>query len=361
MSETYVAQIAFADFDVSLLPAASRQPGTEEFRLAVTAFIEKEFKRFVGWVQILVEKDRIRVAWRREPQAPDPLDEAVMLLQRGDHARGVLLLKLIAPSRPGDAMVHYNLGMALSDTGKLDEAEQSLRTALEIKPDFTNARIALGVAIGRQGRYSDGEGHLVQAVLEEPNNPYALRNLGVCLVAQKKRLADAESHLRKATQLAPDDQIAWTSLGQALMALDRQQEADAALRRAVDINPHSRAAEAAKRELSRLAQASFRSRVEGGLRMDAVMCCLEAIRKFENLPAEEIQKVAFEAAALGTKGVDPHDPSPQYELRSLSGKFTGLALLCYMYVAFKRVAPDANIGFDVAREYEAALGLHKGT
>lgn len=53
-------------------------------------------------------------------------------------------------------------------------------------------------------------------------------------------------------------------------------------------------------------------------------------------------------------GIDVNDPSSKYELRTLPGTFTGTQLLCYEYVAFKQFAPDLNIGFDVAKEYEEA-------
>ena len=38
-------------------------------------------------------------------------------------------------------------------------------------------------------------------------------------------------------------------------------------------------------------------------------------------------------------------------------EFSGLQLLCVMYVAFQIVAPGADTGFDVSREYQSALNL----
>jgi len=105
----------------------------------------------------------------------------------------------------------------------------------------------------------------------------------------------------------------------------------------------------------------MRKAVGGGLRPDAVMYCLGALETCDCLPAAEVQKIAFEIAALGTKGINPNDPHRKYQLRTLPGEFTGLQLLCYMFVTWKKVSPEADIGFDLRREYEAALGMFKAS
>jgi hypothetical protein len=87
--------------------------------------------------------------------------------------------------------------------------------------------------------------------------------------------------------------------------------------------------------------------------MDAVMYCLGALERCQNMSKEEIQKIAFEIAALGTKGINPSDPNKKHQLRNMSGEFTGLQLLSYMYVTWKKMAPEMDIGFDLT------LTLHK--
>lgn len=58
-------------------------------------------------------------------------------------------------------------------------------------------------------------------------------------------------------------------------------------------------------------------------------------------------------------GLDPNNPDKKHMLRSLPGTFSGLQLLNYKFVAFKRVSPETNIGFDLAREFEAAKQMHE--
>ena len=47
---------------------------------------------------------------------------------------------------------------------------------------------------------------------------------------------------------------------------------------------------------------------------------------------------------LGHRGLDVNDPAQKYQLRSLPGKFSGLHMVCMMYVGFTIVAPEHDIG-----------------
>lgn len=107
-----------------------------------------------------------------------------------------------------------------------------------------------------------------------------------------------------------------------------------------------------------IAQTSFRSRLPGTERPDAVMYCLGALERFEPMPLQEVQKIGLEIAVLGTRGIDPNDADKRYTLKTLPGEYSGLQLLCLMFVAFKAVAPDRDIGFDVSREYQTAVAMH---
>jgi hypothetical protein len=113
----------------------------------------------------------------------------------------------------------------------------------------------------------------------------------------------------------------------------------------------------ARRALSRIAESSFKEAGVGGVRPDAVMYCLSAIEKFSKMSHAEIQRCAYEIAMLGTKGISVNNPDKRYTLKSMEGSFSGLQLVCYQFVGFKRIAPQLDIGFDLSKEYEAALRI----
>jgi len=357
-SSLFKFTLALDDFDVSLLPADAQQRGTPAFRDAIKKYFNDEFSRMGGWSSVEVDNHVIEVNWTPERQAADPLAQIVEKLNRAEYPGAIMLLRLFLSDRPNDVNLLYNLGMALSDTGQTDDAVDHLRRAVTSAPDFANARVALGVALQRLGKNTDAISALTEAAKRDEKNPWAHRNLGACL-AKAGRTEEAEKHFRQATVLAPDDQQAMFGLAEALSILGRHKEADEAYQNTIDINEFGKLADLAREARRKAAEETFKERAVGALRPDAIMYCLSAIEKFENMSDEEVRRIGFEIAMTGRGGLDTNDPTPKYQLKSLPGDFSGLNLVCYMYVAFKSIAPETDIGFDLSKEYAAAKSLHE--
>jgi tetratricopeptide (TPR) repeat protein len=349
--------LATDDFDVSLLPPDARDRNTRAFREAVRSYLQEEFNRFGGWNSVQVDAQKIEVSWTPDRQPPDPVEQVVDKLRRGEYNGAITLLQLFLSDRPNDVNLLYNLGMALSDVGKPAEAEEHLERAIELAPNLINARVALGVALQRQEQIARAIEVLRAAVDRAPDNLWAQRNLGVCLLSAGQ-IQEAEACLRKATQMHPEDEQSWHSLAQALERLGNMAEAGAAYRKAIDIDEYSSIAELARQARSTMAQSAFRKQLPGMERPDAVMYCLGALERFEKLPLAEVQRIAFEIAMLGRKGFDVNEPAQKYQLQSLPGSFSGLHLVCIMYVGFKLIGPEQDIGFDLSKEYAAAKAMH---
>jgi hypothetical protein len=95
----------------------------------------------------------------------------------------------------------------------------------------------------------------------------------------------------------------------------------------------------------------------GGLRIDAVMYCLSALEKFDELGPEKAMAITTEIALLGRGGLNINDTERIYTLKSLNGEFTGLQLVRYMYVGIKKIDPNQNAGIDLDQEYKTALDM----
>jgi Flp pilus assembly protein TadD len=356
-SETYNLAINVKDFDTSVLPPDSRDTSTDSFRNAARAFLKQCVKRLGGDVIVKIDGDEIAVAWTPAHRKLDPVERVAGMLRNGNYIESVILLQLLLSGRPDDIGVLYNLGMALSDMGKLEQAEQHLRHALKLVPGYVNARIALGVALTRAGRIDEAVEELERAARLEPGNSYAQRNLGAALL-KLGREEEAIAPLRAAAELNPDHQRAWYGLAQALELTGQVKDADETYLTTIRLGEHTEVAELARKARSRIAQHSFRPDVSGELRMDAVMYCLGAIERFEGMSMQEVQSITFEIAMLGRRGLDVNDPTPKYQLRSLNGDFSGLHLVSIEYVGFKLLDPSVDIGFDLSREYGQAQALH---
>lgn len=345
--------IAAAQFDTGLLPEAARQVGTPAFREAVNDFLAAEFKDFGGHAAIRVDDQNISVVWNPDSDRPNPMVAIIQKLQQGKQAEGIQLLELLLSNRPDDPVVLYNLGLALSDAGRLERAEQCLRQAAELNPEDTNIPVALGVALGRMGRCDEAVDLLRAAVKQDGKNPWAHRNLGAMLL-QTEQAAEAIPHYQAATQLLPNDQIAWLGLADACRLAGRTAEAQDAYATAVKISPHSELADQARAGSNLLAQSGFDRVRQVVPRQDAVHYCLDALQRFAKLSPGELQKLSLELAMAGRNGFAVHDPNSRYRVKGLEGEFSGLAMTCFLYVAMQRVAPGTDIGFDVSVEYEQA-------
>lgn len=92
----------------------------------------------------------------------------------------------------------------------------------------------------------------------------------------------------------------------------------------------------------------------------SVMYCLSALQRFENMNREEITGIVGEIAVLGQSGLDYATPDKKYTLQSLPGEeFSGLQLMCLMYVGFKDVNPALDVGMDLEAPYTTALKMHE--
>lgn len=94
--------------------------------------------------------------------------------------------------------------------------------------------------------------------------------------------------------------------------------------------------------------------------MASVMYCLSALQRFENMPRQDILKIVSEIALLGQSGLDYASPEQRYRLAAIPGEtFSGLQLMCLMYVGFKDIQPTVDVGMDLQEPYEMALKLHQ--
>lgn len=354
-------RLRLADFDLSLLASGARTPGRAAFNDAASQLLRRLFRQLGGVIEVLTFKpDALEVTWAPERGAPSPIGAIAALLTRGELREGVLLLRFLASDEPDDPDVLYNLGMALSDLGQLDEAVVRLGRLTTVAPEHINGWVALGVALTRLGRSAEALPALLQAVTLAPDNLWAQRNLGACLL-QLDRPAEAGAALQRATELAPEDARAWYGLGQAREAAGDLGGADAAYKRVLTVDEFGEVARPAQEALTRLSGLTFRQRGAGAPRMDAVMYCVDALERFAQMTPGQVQEIGFEIAMLGTQGLDVNNPATQYALRSLPGRFSGLQLVALMYVAFQQIAPGQEVGMDLAREYEMAVGMWEAT
>ena len=152
-------------------------------------------------------------------------------------------------------------GIARFDSGEIAAARADFETALEYpmnlrigrppQPADARAHWCAAAACEAQGDMTAARAHWVAAAAEDYHHPgkelalyraLSLSKLGRTEEAEAL-LYEAVALARQCAEMAPDDACAQFSLGLALKAGDRQPEAQAALRRARDLDPRMRRAE----------------------------------------------------------------------------------------------------------------------
>jgi len=137
---------------------------------------------------------------------------------------------------PADEKVHSNLGNALAREGRIGDALAEYREALRLNPDDAEARYNLGSTLCRQGRMDDGIAEYREALRINPAYAEAHGNLGTALL-QERRIEEAISEYREAIRIDPGYADAHSNLGVALLQQGRTEEAIAEYREALRINP----------------------------------------------------------------------------------------------------------------------------
>jgi tetratricopeptide (TPR) repeat protein len=145
------------------------------------------------------------------------LDRAVTLLNAGKNEEAVTLLQQIVRRYP-DEDTYLELGRALIATRQYDQAEESFRQCLKIRPEHAQGHYLLGLVLFRQG-------------LHHWNATPSDRRPAVA------RFQEAARHLERTIELMPTHSLAHAYRGRCLRYLDRPAEAEAALRAAIQQNP----------------------------------------------------------------------------------------------------------------------------
>jgi Flp pilus assembly protein TadD len=137
---------------------------------------------------------------------------------------------------PGDFVAHFNLGAAMQQLGRPEQALPYLTEALRIRPSSVTARNNLAVALFADERFDDAAKEFRQALALDPGYRNARYNLARTLSAKGDNAA-ALTELRVYLETNPDDADAREFAGRLLASAGKFDEALPHFRRAVELEP----------------------------------------------------------------------------------------------------------------------------
>ena len=122
---------------------------------------------------------------------------------------------------PRDYRVIFQIGKALSKSGRRTEAVQKYREALALGPkNFWDGHYALGEELAFAGHAAEASSEFEEVLRLKPRYAPAHLNLGVALVKQG-RLEDAQTEFEEVARLQPDNKLARDYLRQVQAAKKR--------------------------------------------------------------------------------------------------------------------------------------------
>lgn len=147
--------------------------------------------------------------------------------QKGDATTALALYERAAAMSTRDPSIQVRLGEARIRADDLSGAEAAYRAALEIDPTNVQAGLALGAAQLRNGD-AEAAAKTLAPIASEANSARAYNSLGTALVLQG-RIDEAEAAFRQALRIQPGDLDMQTNLALAQASANKLPEASATM------------------------------------------------------------------------------------------------------------------------------------
>lgn len=137
---------------------------------------------------------------------------------------------------PENARKEFERGSAALSKGKADEGVEHLRKAVEIYPDFLQARLLLASAHMKSRRWDDAEATLARAVETDPHSVAALVSLGEAR-RRLKKYAEAEESLAAALKLDDSSWQGHLAMGRVYLDTEQVKKAAPHIGRTLQLKP----------------------------------------------------------------------------------------------------------------------------
>jgi len=156
------------------------------------------------------------------------------LLQQGHYPEALRELLIAEKLDPKDPNIQNNLGLAYFLREKYDLAATHLHEAIQLKPDYSEARNNYGRVLIEEGKYQEAIRELRIVIKDltysEPSRAWV--NLGLAQFRQKQ-YDEAKKNFAEAIKLNREDCLAHTFYGRSLFEMGDYSEAAPALDNAV--------------------------------------------------------------------------------------------------------------------------------
>ena len=178
------------------------------------------------------------------PQARDAyLNLGDALYEQGRYEEALDVTRIAVERRPEHFQAHFNLGATLDKLGRFEEAETHLRRAIALGPQNLDASHQLTELLFRMGEDAQDNRkpeaaaeYYIRALEIDPHYVEALHRLA-SLITDQQRYDEALELFQRLVAIDPSDAVAHGNIGVVLFYLGRSDEALQHFDQALSLNP----------------------------------------------------------------------------------------------------------------------------
>jgi tetratricopeptide (TPR) repeat protein len=198
-----------------------------------------------NYIQLLLLKNRVDEAQKineavlkSHPNDAEGLTyRSEIQLAKGKPSDAIQTLQSVLSNNPSMPAAHYQLGLALAQTGNFDRAAGEWHESVRLQPTIEAYRALAVYALQKHdmaGMEQDGAG----IIALEPGSPdgYAMRSLALMT---QRQYAGAEQDARKAMELAPQSGAGYLEMGNLCFMQHQFSEAEGWFKQALSRDPNS--------------------------------------------------------------------------------------------------------------------------
>ena len=181
--------------------------------------------------------DRTAKILKQDPNDNDAKGlAATFLLDKGDINRAVSELQSVVTRAPENPVARFNLGRAYVAQNQLELARQMFQKAVELRPDYVPARLALGdIQVNR--REFDLALKTAQSVLAVDRGNLRASLLESAALMGQKKFGDSRARLEAMMKAAPNSPEVYLQMGVVDLVDSKFKEAEEYFRKSYDLNP----------------------------------------------------------------------------------------------------------------------------
>ena len=148
---------------------------------------------------IITENHKMDAASRRD------FKRAVAMMNDEEYGQAVDLLEKVIEKSPGIVAPHINMAIACRRIGKPEQAEQHLKTALDLTPKHPVAGNEYGLLCRKAGQFDEAKTIYEKVIAHFPDYYPVHRNLGILCDLYLNDLACALEHYEIYSRAMPED------------------------------------------------------------------------------------------------------------------------------------------------------------